>query len=153
MNDRYDPRPESQVREIQHQIEVEAQKERDQLAFIEKVNRATKGESLVWEDGDRQRLEVIEKFILFPEQSSKPAQELLGMLGHSATTENAFKLLVNLGWWSRHENLHLHVSEEASLGFPPRSRMAQRTPRSRMAQRSVCAREWPSAVCDAGLQL
>ena len=113
--DRYDPRPESQVREIQHQLEVEAQKEAEKQAFIDKVQQAVAGETISWEEGDRQRLEVLERFILYPEQSSKAAQELLELLGKSATTEKAFELLVSLGWWSRHENLHLHRS-----GYSPR---------------------------------
>ncbi|NJN73838.1 MAG: VacB/RNase II family 3'-5' exoribonuclease [Limnothrix sp. RL_2_0] len=113
--DRYEPRPESQVREIQHQLEVEAQKEQERLAFIDRVNQAIAGSAVVWEDSDRQRFEVIERFILYPEQSSKIAQDLLEMIGRSPTTEKAFELLVSLGWWSRHENLHLLRS-----GFPPK---------------------------------
>lgn len=113
--DRYEPRSAVQVREIQHQLEVEAQKERDRQAFIEKVNQAVLGHDIVWEDSDRQRLEVLERFILYPEQATKAAQELLEMLGRSPTTEKAFELLVSLGWWSKHENLHFLRS-----GYPPK---------------------------------
>ncbi|MGB2927200.1 MAG: ribonuclease R family protein [Limnothrix sp.] len=104
--DRYEPRPEAQVRELQHQIEVEAQKEQERIDFVARVNQAIDGEDVIWEDSDRQRLEVLERFILYPEQSGKPAQDLLEMIGRSPTPEKAFELLIGLGWWSRHENLH-----------------------------------------------
>lgn len=113
--DHYEPRPESQVREIQHQLDVEAQKERERAAFVDKVNLAIAGEPVTWEETDRQRIEVLERFILFPEQSPKPAQDLLEMLGRSPTIEKAFALLVSLGWWSPHENLHFRRS-----GYPPK---------------------------------
>ena len=105
--DYYEPRSEVQVREIQHQLEVEAQKEREKTEFLQRVSQAIAGETVTWEDSDRQRFESLEKFVLYPEQSAKAAHDLLEMLGRSPTTEQAFRLLVSLGWWSSHENLAL----------------------------------------------
>lgn len=109
----YEPRPESQVREIQHQLEVEAQKERERLEFLQRVNEAIAGGNVNWEEGDRQRFESLEKFVLYPEQPAKAAHDLLELLGRAPTVEHGFNLLVALGWWSPHENLALRRS-----GYP-----------------------------------
>ncbi|BAW95418.1 ribonuclease II [[Synechococcus] sp. NIES-970] len=103
----YEPRSEAQVREIQHQLEVEAHKEREKTEFLQRVNQAIAGEIVQWEDSDRQRFESLERFVLYPEQATKAAQDLLEMIGRSPTTEQAFQLLVSLGWWTAHENLAL----------------------------------------------
>ncbi len=106
----YEPRPETQVREIQHQLEVEQQKEQEKVVFLKRVANVIAGDPVTWEDSDRSRLEILEKYVLFPENSSKTAQELLEMLGRPPTVESARDLLIALGWWSHHENLFLRRS-------------------------------------------
>ncbi len=56
---------------------------------------------------DRMRMEAIEKFALQPENNSRTAQEILISIGLSVDPTAAFRLLVDVGWWSEHENLFL----------------------------------------------
>lgn len=108
--DLYEPRTAAQVTEIKHQLEVEKQREQEKLVFFERVKQALAGNSTQWEESDRPRLEALEKFILNPEQTARLAQEILETLGRQKTPEGAFELLVELGWWTRHENLFLRRS-------------------------------------------
>ncbi len=108
--DRYEPRPASQVEEIQHQLEVQQQKERERTEFIEKIDRALAGEEIAWSESDRLRLESIEKLALGMEGTSKSAPEMLKEIGKHSDAKSAFELLVEIGWWSKHENLFLRRS-------------------------------------------
>ena len=108
--DLYEPRPASQVEEIKHQQEVEQQRQREKEEFLTRLESALAGEKVEWSESDRLRLETLEKFVLQPELPSRNAQEVLGLVGRSPTPEAAFELLVELGWWSRHENLFLRRS-------------------------------------------
>ena len=72
-----------------------------------------------WTESDRTRLHCLEKLVLQPEVSSKQAQEILEELGITNTPEAALQLLINLGWWSEHENLFLRRSSYP-LYFPPK---------------------------------
>ncbi|OKH23767.1 RNB domain-containing ribonuclease [Hydrococcus rivularis NIES-593] len=111
--DLYEPRSASQVDEIKHQIEVEQQRHREKEAFLDRLQQALAGERVEWAESDRSRLEAVEKFVLQPEQPARAAQEILSWAGRSQTPEAAFELLVDLGWWSPHENLFLRRS-----GYP-----------------------------------
>lgn len=115
--DNYEPRSESQVNEIKHQIEVEQQREQEKTEFLDQIQRALASETVEWSPADRSRLETLERLVLQPEQSYRPAQDLLDMLGRSQTPQSAFDLLVELGWWSLHENLFLRRSSYP-LQFP-----------------------------------
>ncbi len=107
----YEPRPPSQVEEIKHQLDVEQQRQREKEGFLNRLQQALKGEKVTWVESDRTRLEALEKLVLFPEQKSPLAQEILALAeSHSSTPEAAFELLVRLGWWSPHENLFLRRS-------------------------------------------
>ncbi len=108
--DRYEPRPESQVEEIKHQLEVQAQKERQKEEFITHVKEALEGKEIEWSESDRLRLESIEKLALQADNGSKTAQEILKEVGKNYDAQGAFKLLVDIGWWSEHENLFLRRS-------------------------------------------
>ena len=108
--DRYEPRPANQVEEIQHQLEVQEQKEREKTEFVEHIKQALAGESIQWSDSDRLRLETIEKLALGMEGTSKVASEILKEIGKHSDTQAAFDLLVDIGWWSKHENLFLRRS-------------------------------------------
>ncbi len=124
--DNYEPRSANQVAERKHQLEVEALKARGQQEFLERVSQALKGEKVEWQRHDRHRLEALEKYgalladiprtgvnyeslaRAFPPPA--PVLETMGMLGRQATPQGAFQLLVDLGWWSPHENLFLRRS-------------------------------------------
>lgn len=108
--DRYEPRPSSQVEEIKHQLDVEQHRQQEKAQFFTKIRQAIAQELVNWTDSDRNRLESLERLILQPEQTHRNAQELLSEIGRSQTPEAAFELLVELGWWSRHENLFLRRS-------------------------------------------
>ena len=106
----YEPRPEAQVAEIKHQLEVQEQKNREKLEFITHLKQALAGEKIEWSDSDRIRLESIEKIALQTDTSSKVAQEILKEAGKNFDSQGAFQLLVDIGWWSKHENLFLRRS-------------------------------------------
>ncbi len=106
----YEPRPAAQVAELRHQAAVAEQKERERAEFFERLHRALSGEAVVWAQNDRARLEALERWVLQPEQDVRAAKDLLAALQRQQTPEAAFELLVDLGLWSRHENLFLRRS-------------------------------------------
>jgi exoribonuclease-2 len=108
--DAYEPRPASQVEEIKHQLEVEAQRHREKEEFFERLRQALTGETVNWQDSDRPRLEALEKLALYPDQNHRLAQEILAALERNQTPQAAFELLVELGQWTIHENLFLRRS-------------------------------------------
>jgi exoribonuclease-2 len=124
--DVYEPRSAAQVAERKHQIEVEAQKAKGQQEFLARVEQALQGESVEWQKPDRQRLEALEKYATLVADIVRmginadalvrtypppaPVLETMSMLGRSATPQAALQLLIDLGWWSLHENLFLRRS-------------------------------------------
>lgn len=108
--DDYEPRSESQVAEIKHQLEVQAEKSRQKSEFVANLKQALAGNQIDWSDSDRIRLESIEKLALQPDNGSKVAQEILKEVGRNFDSQTAFQLLVEIGWWSEHENLFLRRS-------------------------------------------
>ena len=115
--DRYEPRPISQVSEIKHQLEVQQQKSQEKEQFIVHLHQALAGENITWSDSDRTRLEAIAKLALQPESKSRLAEEVLSELNRNVDAHSAFQLLVDVGWWSKHENLFLHRSSYP-VNFP-----------------------------------
>ena len=105
--DRYEPRSASQVAEIKHQLEVQAQKEQEKQQFISHLQSAIAGEQVTWSESERTKLETIAKIVLFPDQNHRPAQDLLASVNKSSDPQRVFDLLVQIGWWSEHENLFL----------------------------------------------
>lgn len=105
--DFYEPRSASQVQEILHQLEIEQQREREKQEFFFHVKDALEKKSVEWSESDRIRLEALEKLVLIPEQKNNLANEILEYVDRVKTPDSAFELLVELGWWSRHENLFL----------------------------------------------
>ncbi|TAE53306.1 MAG: RNB domain-containing ribonuclease [Nostocales cyanobacterium] len=124
--DAYEPRSAAQVAERKHQIEVETQKARGQQEFLARVEKALIGETVEWQRQDRQRLETLEKYATLVADIIRmginadalvrnypppaPVLETMNMLGRSATPQTALQLLIDLGWWSPHENLFLRRS-------------------------------------------
>ncbi|MEA5618053.1 ribonuclease R family protein [Cronbergia sp. UHCC 0137] len=146
--DGYEPRTIAQVGERKHQLEVETQKAKGHQEFLARVEQSLQGEPVEWQRQDRQRLEAIEKYAVlladivrvglnydslarsYPPSAS--VLETMNMLGRPATPQAAFQLLIDLGWWSPHENLFLRRSAipvqfpnkvlevaQQSLDFPP----------------------------------
>jgi exoribonuclease-2 len=131
--DAYEPRSAAQVAERKHQMAVESQKAKGQQEFLARVEQALQGEVVEWQRIDRQRLEALEKYATLladvitlkvnydslaracPPPTS--VLETMNMLGRSATPQGAFQLLIDLGWWSPHENLFLRRSS-ISVQFP-----------------------------------
>jgi exoribonuclease II len=122
----YEPRSAAQVAERKHQLEVEALKAKGQQEFLARVEQALKGEPVEWQRHDRHRLEALEKYAALLADVIRvglsydslarayppPALvlETMNMLGRPATPQGALQLLVDLGWWSPHENLFLRRS-------------------------------------------
>ncbi|MDB9520145.1 ribonuclease R [Roseofilum reptotaenium CS-1145] len=114
--DRYEPRPSSLVAEIQHQKEVQQQRQQEAIDFLNRINRALAGEVLEWTNSDRSRLEAIEKYAIHGNSTEgfKPSAivgETLTALNRPDTPQACFDLLVTLGLWSPHENLFLRRSQ------------------------------------------
>ena len=115
--EKYEPRPTSQVQEIKHQLEVEEQKQLEKAEFLDRLSQALAGQTVEWSESDRHRLELVERLVLQPEEKPQGSQEILHLIGRSPTPESAFELLVELGWWSRHENLFL-LRSSYPVNFP-----------------------------------
>ncbi|NJM85573.1 MAG: RNB domain-containing ribonuclease, partial [Leptolyngbyaceae cyanobacterium RM2_2_21] len=110
--DRYEPRPASQVEEIQHQLHREAERLHEWEGFLGRVQQVLSGEPLEWQKSDRPRLEALERLALFGDEASqRTAAETMAALERATTPETAFQLLVDLGLWSVHENLALRRSQ------------------------------------------
>ncbi|MCP2730586.1 ribonuclease catalytic domain-containing protein [Limnofasciculus baicalensis] len=109
--DSYEPRPAAKVAEIKHQQSAAQSKQREQEEFLSRIQGKLNGVAVEWQDSDRNRLDVLEKYILNPENAFRVAQELLALLERQQTPQAALDLLVELGWWSPHENLFLRRSQ------------------------------------------
>ena len=109
-SDYYEPRPAAQVEEIRHQLEVQAEKEQEKAQFVAHLKQALAGEKIEWSESERLRLEAIEKVVLQSSSASKLAQETLKEAGRNSDPQGAWQLLVDIGWWSKHENLFLRRS-------------------------------------------
>ncbi len=111
--ERYEPRSRNQVAEIQHQQQIEQQRQQDTQAFWDRIQRALEGESVEWQPSDRSRLDSMERFALYAEEASNKALaiETLSQLERPQTLQGAFQLLVDLNLWSQHENLFLRRAQ------------------------------------------
>ena len=115
--DGYEPRSPNQVAEIEHQLEVQNQKEREKEQFVRHLQEAISGETVEWSEGERTRLETISKIVLYPDRDHRAAQELLSSVDKSSDPQKVFHLLVQIGWWSEHENLFL-LRSSYPIHFP-----------------------------------
>jgi exoribonuclease II len=109
--DKYEARSRTQVNELKHQATVKEQKEREQQGFIDRVQQQLAGTPVEWQDTDKQRLEVLEKYVLNPDLPPQKLGEYLTALNRPQTQPVVFALLVELGWWDIHENIHLRRSQ------------------------------------------
>ena len=118
--DRYEPRPASQVTEIRRQQDLARQREREQQAFCDWVASVVAADPAdrpamdsLEESPFRQRIELLERYAIQGEDMANrsAALDLLAKLDRPANERSAFELLVALGVWSPHENLHLRRSQ------------------------------------------
>lgn len=134
--DHYEPRSAAQVAELKHQMMVANQRLQEWQEFLTCVQQvlAARNQSSVPQTAEilaappemldlgqgklgeprfRQRLESLERFATFGEEATHraPALELLVALERPETPQAAIQLLVDLGLWSRHENLFLRRSQ------------------------------------------
>ncbi|MER3434380.1 MAG: RNB domain-containing ribonuclease [Leptolyngbya sp. ERB_1_1] len=110
--DRYEPRSTTQVADLKHQIEMEAQRQRDWQSFLERIQLALQGTPVEWQPSDRPRLDALERFATVEEAPNRSsAIEILAALKRPETSPAAFALLVDLGIWSPHENLFLRRAQ------------------------------------------
>jgi exoribonuclease II len=114
----FEPRSREQVEEIRHQLAAAAEKTRIQEAFVQKIRRRLEGSTdpkdLVWDrEIDLPRLNALERWALWQQESPdyRMAQETLRILGRREDSQDAFRLLVELGHWHAHENLFLLRSQ------------------------------------------
>ncbi len=115
--DSYEARSPGQVEEIKHQIEIENQRQQDKKFFLNNIHRKIAGEEIIWTEKDCSKLELLEKFVLQPDQNHRNAQDLLKELGQIISPNAAFDFLVSIGWWSPNENLFLKRSSYP-INFP-----------------------------------
>lgn len=106
----YEPRPQNQVEEIKHQIEVERQKQKEKEIFAQKIQEALSGKTVEWSESELNRLNFLEKYVLHPENPPKQALDIIESLGKNKTPESALQLLIDLQLWSKHENIFLRRS-------------------------------------------
>ena len=111
--ERYEPRPAAQVAELKHQIEQEMLRQQESQGFLARIQQGLAGEQVEWQQSDRLRLEALEKFAVFGEESNHRTAvlEILAALKRPESAPDAFQLLVDLGFWSPHENLFLRRSQ------------------------------------------
>ncbi|GAP97834.1 ribonuclease catalytic domain-containing protein [Leptolyngbya sp. NIES-2104] len=110
--DRYEPRSATQVADLKHQIEMEAQRQRDWQSFLERIESVLQGNSVEWQPSDRTRLDALERFATVEEAPTRSsAIEILAALKRPETSQAAFQLLVDLGIWSPHENMFLRRAQ------------------------------------------
>ncbi|MEM1367708.1 MAG: ribonuclease R family protein [Cyanobacteria bacterium P01_H01_bin.15] len=111
--DLYEPRSESQVAEIKHQLAVEQQRIAERTKFVASVEKAIAGTTVNWEPYQT-RLQDLEQYVLDPDSKfARAAKETLALLGKNNQPQTAFELLIELGIWETHENLFLRRS-----GYP-----------------------------------
>lgn len=108
----YEPRPATQVQELIHQRTIAQQRQREQAEFEARLREALMDKKPVdWAGTERTRFEVLERLVLQTDQVSDrdrdAATQLLKLADRDATPDGAFGVLVDLGLWSRHENLEL----------------------------------------------
>ncbi|MGB3613704.1 MAG: hypothetical protein WBA10_07920, partial [Elainellaceae cyanobacterium] len=110
--DRYEPRSASQVADICHQMNMEAKKAAEWEAFLGRLKQLLEGQigHAELQSSDRHHIDSLERLAALGEGASHtaPAIDALDALDRPKTASGAFELLVDLGIWSRHENLFLH---------------------------------------------
>ncbi|NMG57624.1 RNB domain-containing ribonuclease [Geitlerinema sp. P-1104] len=111
--DRYEPRPATQVAELKHQLEAEAQRQQAWETFLERVQEALTGTAVDWEGGDRPHLEALERYATLGDEAPgrSAAHDVLSALNRPLSHPGAFALLVDLGLWTPHENLFLRRTQ------------------------------------------
>ncbi|NEP02853.1 MAG: VacB/RNase II family 3'-5' exoribonuclease [Symploca sp. SIO2E9] len=109
--DLYEPRSAAKVDEIKHQLLATQLKQREQEDFLKHVKQKIAGEAVEWLDSDRARFAILEKLVINPENTTRAAVEILEALERPQNWQSSLELLVELGWWDKHENLFLRRNQ------------------------------------------
>ncbi len=114
----WEVRTADQVAEAEKQAAALAVKERSQAELRQKLTEKLANPALPLTPDEEHRLQTLQAFALFEDEATgkNSAMELLGLLQRPKTPESAFNLLVDLGVWSRHQNLPL-LRSGRPLGF------------------------------------
>lgn len=148
---RFEPRPASQVEQMQRQREAELEKERERDVFIDGVceilavedpsQRAALAAEKMADPSFRRLAHVVQDWAIHQENSNQQAQasELLDQIESRAGRRlrgsqhlRAFELMVEARVWDIHENLHL-LRRNISTSFSP----------TLLAEvKDACTREW-----------
>lgn len=111
--DLYEPRSTSQVAELKHQLEREAQRLQERQGLLERLTQRLQGQLVEWQASDRPAIDAIERYAALGEEtpSKAAAVEILTELNWGTSPQAAFQLMVDLGLWTVHENLFLKRSQ------------------------------------------
>jgi exoribonuclease II len=111
--DLYEPRSATQVADLKHQLEREAQRQQERQDLLARLTTALQGQPVVWSPSDRPTLDALERYAVLGEEANSKslALEILTELERGNTSQAALQLLVDLGIWSPHENLFLRRSQ------------------------------------------
>lgn len=111
--DLYEPRPASQVADLKHQLEREAQRLQERQGLLTRLNQALQGDRVEWQPSDHAAIAALERYAALGEEATPKSQagEILTELKRGSTPEAAFELMVDLGLWDPHENLFLRRSQ------------------------------------------
>jgi exoribonuclease-2 len=113
--DAYEPRPRDQVEALRRQQTIAAERQQQWQAFLDRCRERLQGGAIDWDSTDLAHLSCVERFAVSGEevasQNRTQAQEILTALDYPETVQGAFRLMVDLGLWSPHENLYLRRSQ------------------------------------------
>ncbi len=112
--DRYEPRSVAQVKELKHQLAVEAQRQEEWQSLVGRLRQILAGEAVNLQTGDRPWIDALERLATLGDEATHraPALDVLAALGQTETSHQAaFQLLVDLKLWHPHENLFLRRSQ------------------------------------------
>ncbi len=151
--DAYEARTSTQVEEIRHQLAMAERKILQQTEFITRIQAKLRHEAVTWQEFDRGRLDLLERYVLWQEECTErnQARDLLRQLGQKEEPQAAHQLLVQLEWWSPHENLALRragVPIHFSSAVLAEAHRLRTTPPPDRAERRVLSRLAAYAIDD-----
>jgi exoribonuclease II len=111
----YEPRSRDQVEAMRHQQAIAAERQQQWQAFLERCRTRIQGTIVEWLAADQVSLSSVERLATLGEETASQnrtqALELLAALHYPESAAGAFRLMVDLGLWSLHENLYLRRSQ------------------------------------------
>ena len=109
-NDAYEIRDAAHVEELKRAASAQETKAHSAKELLERWNRRRTDKSLPWKDEDHPRIEALKALVIHGEEATGKnlALKTLELFDRPGTPEGAFKLLVDQGIWTLHENLGIH---------------------------------------------